>query len=150
MQFKVENYSSCYEEALPLLEDYWHEAELFSKEKELNPNHNYYLQLEQTDMVAVFTVRVEERLVGFAVVVSSPAVESTGAYDGVIDLVYIHPDFRKGAAGLKLMRYIEDVLTGLNFRSLKAGSSTKKDISVLLERRGFSPIETIFEKMLGN
>lgn len=96
----------------------------------------------------IFTVNDEDIVVGF----SSVIVGNHHRYSknvGIVDTVYILPEYRKGFTGVKLLKFIEESLKEDDVQGIFISSSEKRDISKLLDRIGYSRVETTYFKEIG-
>ena len=115
--------------------------------KELCIDWNTYTQLEEMDKLQFFTARIDNKLIGYFVVLIIPPL-TTKEIIGYYDSVYVHPDYRKSKVFLTLLKFVEKCLKEDGIKSVVASSSTKNPIDKLLSRVGYSPIETKHEKVL--
>jgi transketolase C-terminal domain/subunit len=58
----------------------------------------------------------------------------------------LHPDYRKGFMGIKLIKFAEKCLKEDGISVLVINSKTHKPFDAILRRMGYSHIENVFSK----
>lgn len=119
-----------------------------NEEYTLEIDSTIYQILEDKDRLKVFTARFQGKLVGYFSVVIAPDLHYKGKLVAINDVIFLHPDYRKGTAGVKLFKFVEKCLKEDGFKQLQVTYTERFDISSLLLRLGYSKIETKFEKRL--
>jgi GNAT superfamily N-acetyltransferase len=114
----------------------------------LDPDWELYQVLEDNEALKIFTVRSDGKLVGYFSVVISPSLHSKGKFIVANDVIFLHPDHRKGLIGTKLFKFVERCLQDDGFEQLQVTYTERFDISSLLSRLGYIKVETKFEKRL--
>ena len=64
------------------------------------------------------------------------------------DILYLHPDYRKGFAGIKLIKYAEKCIKEDGVSVMTINVKEHKSFGLVLERLNFNPIETVYSKVL--
>ena len=64
------------------------------------------------------------------------------------DVLFLHPDYRKGLAGMKLLKVAEKFLKQDGVSLLVVNTKVHKPFDALLERMGYTHIENNFSKRL--
>lgn len=126
----------------------WKEVGRLHNNFPLDPDWDLYQILEDNDALKIFTVRSEGNLVGYFSVIISPSLHSKGKFVVMNDVIFLHPDYRKGFLGIKLFKFVEDCLRQDGFDQLQVVYTEKNDLSDLLLRQGYDKVETKFEKRL--
>ena len=114
----------------------------------LDPDWELYQILEDNDALKVFTARSDGKLVGYFSVVISPNPHSRGKFIVANDVIFLHPDYRKGFFAAKLFKFVEKCLQDDGYEHLQITYTERFDISSLLSRLGYTKVETKFEKGL--
>lgn len=144
----VEPFSSCIEEAKPLLEQHWAEINV-NGDIPLDPDYTMYPKLERFGMLITYTVRDEGKLVGYAAYITKAHPHYQGHKWALSDIFWLHPSARAQGVGNGLFAFIED---DLRTRGVHVMHTTTKrahpQAGLLLERRGHSMIELGFSKRL--
>ncbi len=66
------------------------------------------------------------------------------------DIFYIDPEYRKGRTGIRLFQFVEESLRGKGLYKLILNSKLHRDVGPIFERLGFTPIETVYSKYIGD
>jgi GNAT superfamily N-acetyltransferase len=134
-------------ESLSILE--WEEVQHDVGDIKFEPDWDLYFLLEERGYLMVFTVRDNKKLVGYFVVTINPNMHSKGNFIVSNDLIFLHPDYRKGFIGLKLFKFVEKCLVESGFTDLYVSTTERNVIDPLMFRMGYSKIETKFVKKIG-
>lgn len=94
------------------------------------------------------TVRHFGRIVGYAFAIVTTHLHRKNTLCGFYDLYWLHPDCRKGWAGVRLLKFTEASLKERGVQRVCIGTKVWYDISLVLERMGYEPTEKIFTKVL--
>ena len=97
-----------------------------------------------SDNVKTFAMRDEDEIVGYCLcfIQEHHHYSKTVAY---LDVVYVQPEYR-GTGSIRFIKYIESSLKELNVEGILQGTTTQKDISSLLKRLGYKPVEVQYFK----
>jgi GNAT superfamily N-acetyltransferase len=137
-------------EARPLLEQHWQEIALNKDKIKLNPDWEVYHSLEQANALKIFTARAEGELVGYFVVMVQPNPHYKDHLFASNDIIYLHPDYRKGRTGLKLIQFAEGCLKEDGVSVLTINTKVHKPFDRVMEFLGFGLIERVYSKYIGN
>lgn len=132
----------------PLLQADWQEIEHNKSIRPLDPDWDMYAKLEANDALRIYTVREGRRLVGYFVVGIVPNLHCKGTHQAAADVIYLHPDYRKGLTGYKLFKFAESSLKQEGFSSLIVTTTEVNPIDPIINRLGYSKVETKYEKVL--
>lgn len=136
-------------EARPLLEEHWQEIALNKEKIRLNPDWERYHCLEDEGLLKIFTAREEGKLVGYFVVVASKGLHYKDHVFAVNDIIYLHPDYRKGRTGIKLIQFAEKCLQQDGVSVLTINTKVHRPFDKLMEFLGFGLIERVYSKYIG-
>lgn len=136
-------------EVRPLLEQHWEEIALNKDRIKLNPDWDAYHLLEQANALKIFTARSEGKLVGYFVVVVQPNLHYKDHLFATNDIIYLHPDHRKGRTGLKLIQFAEKCLKEDGVSVLTINTKVHKPFDKVMEFLGFGLIERVYSKYIG-
>ena len=135
------------EEMKPLFAD--HFAEIQSVQGyPLRPNYEAYLSFETQGLLKVFTVRSETKLVGYSVFFVKRSLHFTDLFEAVHDLLFVHPDYRRGSLGYRFIKWCDDELKSLGVKMVFQNVSYARDFSPLLKRLGYQIIDVIYARRL--
>jgi len=133
-----------------LFDLHWREIALNQEKIALNPDWETYHALEDSGKLQVFTARQSGRLVGYVFTLQSRHLHYKDHIMAITDLIYLHPDFRRGWAASKLFRFVEKCLVADGVSMLTMGMKHHKPFSVILERMGYSPHDVTYSKYIGD
>ena len=136
------------EDIKPLLEKDWLEIEHNKSVRTLDPDWDAYYNIESSNMLRIFTARDNIKLVGYFVVLLIPSLHNKGLVQGVVDIIYLDKEYRKGFTGYKLFKFSEKCLKEDNIKVMHVTTTEVNPIDPILDRLGYSKIETKFEKVL--
>lgn len=132
----------------PLLEEDWQEIEHNKHLYKLDPDWDIYGKLEEQGSLFIFTCRDGSKLVGYFVVVIIPSLHYKGSMIAAADVIFLSKEYRSGLAGYKLFKFAENCLREDGFKTLQVTTTERNPIDPLMERLGYSKIETKFERVL--
>lgn len=133
----------------PLLEEHWQEIALNRDKIKLNPDWEMYHYLESKDLLKIFTAREGDKLVGYFVVVTSYNLHYKDHIFAVNDVIYLHPDYRKGRTGIKLIQFAEKCLQQDGVSVLTINTKVHRPFDVVMKFLGFGLIERVYSKYIG-
>ena len=110
ISFQRELFANCISEAKPLLERHWEELARNKDLFPLDPDYDRYLELEKAGAFFVYTARRDGKLVGYAAYLIHHNLHYRTMLFAESDLFWLAPEERKGVAGLKLLRFVENDL----------------------------------------
>lgn len=133
-------------EIFPLLDE--HEKELNVSGAPLDPLYSRYVKADRLKALAMYTVRDEGELVGYAIywLQRHPHYDLKVAYQ---DILFIRKDCRKGRVGIKLIKLSEKLLKK-DHKCDMVLQHTKhhKSLSSLFEYLGYVEMEKVYSKKL--
>lgn len=82
----------------------------------------------------------EGEIVGYSLfrVENHPHYNRTMAFQ---DVIYIHPDYRKGSTGLRFYKYIEKEISKTEAEAIMVSHTFQKDLGPLFTKMGYTPLE---------
>ena len=150
LQYQVERLKDIYDDLRPLLDMHWEDVALDQETVHLNPNWPLYRTADDTGALHITTARVEDgELVGYAIYLlsSNAHYKQLAVADG--DIFWLHPDHRKGMAGVRLLRKAEEFLIARGVHKILNKVKLHKDVGIVFERLGYTPIERVYAKTVG-
>ncbi len=122
--------------------------ELMSDEKAYKycPNWDRYRELEKQNSLRWISVRDDDKLVGYASVLMHTSMTDSTLIMGVIQDLFLHPDYRKGFAGIEFVKTIENQLRDLGFGEIII--SDRGNRGAIYNRMGYNMSEKIWSKSL--
>ena len=150
IKYQQEFLSQMQSDIEPLLELHWKEIALNQDKIKLNPDWDAYHNLELTGNLKIFTARSGEELVGYFVVMLNNNIHYKDHVFASNDVIYLHKDYRKGFAGIRLIKFAEKCLKEDGVSVLLINTKSHKPFDKVLERLKFKPIERVFSKFIGD
>jgi GNAT superfamily N-acetyltransferase len=145
--YQRERVWDLWEEILPLLFMHWREIAKY-RDIRLNPEVALYNKMDQDGMFVAYTARKDGDLIGYAAYFVRHNMHYRDSLQAVQDVVYLHPEFRQGFAGIRLLKFADEELTKLGVQLVMHHVKIRNDFSPILERMGYQPIETIWGRRL--
>lgn len=144
---KNDLFKNIKDEMLEMLEQHFIEVSPFHGLEKFDPEIKYYDELEASGVLKLFTVYVDEKLVGYNAysVFRHPHVNAQFASQ---DVVYIKPEFRKHGLGSKLLEFSDIMLKQYGVKYVINTVNSAHDYSHLFERQGYKKLDLNFIKGL--
>lgn len=143
--FQVENYADAIDEVkvyYPM-----HYDELASNhEIQLDPDYDAYLRINH--LIHLVTVRDGSKLVGYHLSFVMPHLHYRKSLTATTDIYFLDPAYRKGRAGLDLLKFMEKSLKDIGVERIYMMTKTNLNRGKILERLGYSEKEHIYTKMI--
>ena len=149
MEFATERLVFVKKEMQSLLELHWELIALNKESIKLNPNWAEYVRLDEAGILKLYTARQDGKLVGYFAVTVNTSLHYQEHKFATNDVIFIHPDYRNGSAGYKLIKYAEDQLIQMGVSLMIMNTKIHQPFDKLLERMGFKQIERIYSKYIG-
>lgn len=93
-----------------LLQMHYEEVALNRDRKKLSPKWEDYRALEVIGNFVIYTAREDKKLIGYAAFFVHTHMHYSEFVTAVNDVIFLHPDHRKGSAGYKLIKFADDQL----------------------------------------
>jgi hypothetical protein len=148
MIFERETYDSIVDDIVPLLTDHHTEVEWGQDKIPLNPDLGKYEDMIMSGDCAIFSMREEGELIGYASFFIYEHPHHKGTYFASNDMLYVKPDNR-GRSVPEFISYCEEELAkdGCNVISIsfKAGHNHM----VLMSKSDYEMTEIVYSKHIG-
>ena len=151
IRYQVEKLKDILDELKPLLELHWEEIALNKDKIKLNPDWDSYMKLEEAGILQLVTARETGswQLVGYSVDLVSTSLHYSDHSFAINDVLFIHPDHRKGRVAIGLFAAVEEELknrfVSLHVLHMKVEHSFEK----LADYLGYKKVEYNYSKYLG-
>lgn len=132
---------------LDLFEKHYQEIARY-KDIPLDPDLDVYEGAEAGGMLRCFTMRDCGELVGYALYFVKAHPHYKGSKVATQDVLYVHPAYRKGFAGIRLIRMADERLAAEGVQVVTQHVKTYADFGRVLERLGYEAVETIYMRRL--
>tara|TARA_R110000822_G_scaffold143392_3_gene281635 strand:- start:339 stop:800 length:462 start_codon:yes stop_codon:yes gene_type:complete len=127
---------------------HWDEIALNKDSIKLNPDWDAYNNLECQGKLKIFTAREKGILVGYFFVVLGTNIHYKDHLFASNDILYLHKDYRKGFAGIRLIKFAEKYLKEDGVSVLTINTKVHKPFDKVLERLKFKNVERVYSKYL--
>ena len=144
---KVEGLDTLRPELDALAQEHYREIALYQDRIALAPNWHTYAGLERRGELVSLGVRVEGVLVGYALWVLRTHLHYEGCLTALNDVIYLHPNHRRGRTGLRLIDESEYILKVLGVDHILWHLKPSHDWSNILKRKGYALEEMIYGKV---
>ena len=148
VKFAVEPFSLIYGEALDLLKLHYDEIAPHKDVFRLNPDLEHYRAQEQSGNLCIVTARFEGRLIGYIAMHIRAHTHYKDTLVANDDLHFIHPAYRKGSLGLRLLQAAEQEMVKRKAQVMLLRTKVASNHGVLFERLGYSPLDIVYSKRL--
>lgn len=148
MKAQREIFSEAFPEWIWLVRNAWQELCEYQAEFPMDLDLEAYLRLQEMGKLYLATIRQDGILVGYFLALLGGTLHYRNCLTAQMDMIYIDPRFRSGAAALRLLRFVLSDLRALGIQRVNAGTKTKKDIGRLFRTFGFQPVEITYSRLL--
>ena len=148
MNYQQEFLDQVKDDILVLIDLHYKEIALNQSKVKLNPDWDIYRALENEGRLRIFTARDNDTLVGYFVVVVGVNMHYKDHTFACNDIIYLHKDYRKGFAGIKLIKFAKKCLTEDGVSVLTINTKVHQPFDRVLERLGFNLIERVYSSYL--
>lgn len=148
LAYQVEPYWAVQPELEPLMA--LHHAELAEDQHVMahHVDHEAYREMDDAGGLLTVTVKRDGTLVGYALAFVRKHLHYADVMCGFVDLYYLHPLERRGLAGVKLFRFVEETLRERGAVKVYLSTKLAFDHGTILSRLGFRPSDRVFVKVL--
>jgi GNAT superfamily N-acetyltransferase len=149
LKIQVEKLADVKDECGDLIAAHWREIAVW-QDIPLDPEWVTYETLEKAGMLVIYTVRTDNnKLVGYAVFIMRKHLHYRGHSWALNDIVFVHPDYRDGRIGRKLVRFWEQDLKARGIHvvhvNVKIGHPA---LDLVLRFEKYKTVESGLEKRL--
>lgn len=144
MNYQREAVADILDEMKPLLELHWREIAHY-QDIPLDPDYEFYAT---SPYVRMFTARDLGRLVGYGLFHVSLNKHYMGSRQAVQDILFVHPEYRGGLTGSKLIRFCDEQLRAEGCQVVYQHLKAAHNFGPLLERHGYELMDLIYAKRL--
>jgi|TARA_B110000240_G_scaffold195369_1_gene244848 hypothetical protein len=148
IKYQQEFLSQVQSDIEPLINLHWKEIALNQDNIKLNPDWEAYANLESEGKLKIFTAREGDTLVGYFVTILGRNIHYKDHVFASNDVIYLHKDYRKGFAGIRLIKFAKKCLTEDGISVLTINTKVHQPFDKVLERLGFNLIERVYSSYL--
>jgi GNAT superfamily N-acetyltransferase len=137
------------EEFKSLIELHYQEIALHKDSVPLDPDWDRYAAIDATDNLMIVTARNEKQeLIGYSVFFITPHIHYKSTIVASNDILYLHPDYRKGRVGIRLLKDSETACRHRGVNKILWHIKFAKDFRNILYRLGYLDEDAIVGKIL--
>jgi len=148
--YQQEFLCSCEKEAQELIRLHWEEIATNKETIKLNPDWDLYYALEDRGNLNIYTAREDGRLVGYFVVIVGSNLHYKDHMFAENDILYLHPNYRQGWTGIRLLKFAEKALKEEGVSVIKINTKVHKPFDPLMEWLDYSLTERVYTKYVGD
>ena len=146
--FSRESFALSWADARPLLHKHWIEIAYY-QDIPLDPDVERYQALDDSGKLRIYTARVDNRLVGYAVFFVSLHPHYKTSLQASEDVLYLDPDYRRWHLGSSLIDYAERELAGEGVAAIYQHVKAKHPaLGAILTSKGYELIDLIYGKRI--
>lgn len=149
LDFQVEKWSDCVDDMRWLWPMHWEEVAIDKEQIPLNVWEEAYANAEKKGDLHIVTARDDEKIVGYYFCFVYPHLHYQQSLTAHTDVYFLHPAYRKGDNGTKLIRFMEQSLKELGVERIYTQTKVQNDKSKLFERLGWRRTEIVYSKYIG-
>lgn len=147
----LEDYKFSVESAVQIIDeahDLWqeHHDELVGSHVRFLPDFQKYKAVEKNGNLRVFTARINNKLVGYAVFTVLPHHHRIHVIQAENTLFFITKDHRKGLLASKFIRWCEQQLFDKGVSQISMRTKVKASFGILLKRLKYQEEEVVYMK----
>lgn len=146
--FKKELLYEVVVEVDDLLKLHYEELTANKDRVKLDPVWDDYAALERMGRLAVYSARDGSRLVGYAAFFLNKHIHYAGWLPAINDVLFLHPDYRKGSTGIKLIRFCEQQVKKAGADEIVFHTKQNTVMLKLLDHLGYATKEVVLGKIL--
>lgn len=148
ISIQKEEYLEVIEDIKPLVYEHGSETDLYQEHFTVDPDFEVYSAMDSNGTLQIFTARDEGKLVGYLVffVSNHPHYKNTKYASN--DLLYVHPDYRKGGLIQNLFAFAEEYLKEDGVQVMTFHFKSHMDHPALAEIMGYDRAEVMYSKYI--
>lgn len=148
LTYQVETFDNVLVDMQELITHHYDEIALHKEAIPLDPDWVRYKALADSKVLFITTVRDDNKLIGYAWFFITNHIHYKSTTVAANDVLYLHPDYRKGMTGIKLIKFSESELTKLGVTKAVWHIKFHKDFRNILYRMGYEDEDAIVGKIL--
>ena len=148
LTYQKENLSELRPELEQLLPGHWKEMARDQDYVPLNVAWAKYYALEAIGAIHMITARDRGELVGYHLTIVTPHLHSEDVLHGLVDYLYLLPEYRQGRNGINLIKFAEQDMISLGVKKIVTGVKLHHDHGIILKRMGYEPSDMIYTKVI--
>lgn len=148
MKYQQEFLDDVRGEVEALIQDHYDEVYPVRDVFDWDMDWDSYEKLEEHGLLKIFTARDNGELAGYLWVLITPNLHSKGSVLACDDGLFVVKGYRGKSVAKDLIQFTETCLKEDGVKVFHVVGTTEKPIDVLMQRMGYTAIETKFQKVL--
>lgn len=145
--FQQESLYEIIDEVDELLQLHYTELTHHKHVVKLKPMWHRYGALEEMGLFVVYTARDDARLIGYSAFFVNQHLHYEDLTIGINDVLFLHPEWRKGLTGIRLLKFSELELKKLGVHKV-TWHCKDNGLDVILKRLGYKHEEVVMGKII--
>jgi GNAT superfamily N-acetyltransferase len=148
IEFGVEGFDQARSEIKGLISLHYEEIALNKEVIPLDPDWDRYKTLIANKLAYLITARDDGKLIGYSIFFVTNHLHYKSTLYANNDLLYLHPNYRKGMIGPRLIQYSEQFLKALGVSKILWHVKFNKDFTRILHHMGYVDEDIIVGKII--
>lgn len=150
IQYNEEQIKDIRNELEPLIIEHWKEIAIHQDKIKLNPDWEKYELISDLGILRCFTARENGRLIGYFIVFAQPHLHYVDHVFASNDVIYIDKKYRSTGVGANMILHVEKELKQSGVSVLVVNMKCHAPFDPLMEGLGFTNIERVYSKFIGD
>ncbi len=147
-KYGIERFIDCKNEIEGLLVEHYAEVRLHKTEIALNYNPEHYQNLDNLGTLHLMIARLDDKIIGYHCSFLQYDIHSKDNLLAVVDNYFLQSDYRKGFAGIRLIRAAELSLKQRGVMKIYCSATKHLNTRKVFEYLNYFEEEIIFSKLL--
>jgi len=148
IKYQEEQIEDILEEMKPMLVKHWEELANYKDIRPLDVDWDNYIDLNRLLYIRVFTVRDNNKLIGYASFYISNNLHYKSWRHAANDVYYLDQAYRKNGLGIKMFEEVETWLKDMGVKSVVVMDKVDHSHQKFFNNMGYKLIEQNYEKVL--
>jgi GNAT superfamily N-acetyltransferase len=145
---QLEDLKEVLPELIDLLDSHYEELTLNKDRVKLNPVWSRYFAMVEENKFFAIIARDENKPIGYAGFILDQHLHYADLIVAANDVLFIHPDYRKGMFGVKFLKFCEKTMKDLGAMKLTWHIKHSNDFRPILNRMKYEDEDIISGKFL--
>ena len=130
-----------------VMQEHWVTINDLAGNHAFQPDWSEYEAIEDIGLLLCVIARKDHDVIGYITVMIAPSLHCKGVRDALMDLVYIRESERKGWAGMRLFKEMENLLMDYGIKRFYTTCKEYMDLRPIYERMGYEFEEYVYKKV---
>jgi GNAT superfamily N-acetyltransferase len=148
LHIKKESVAGKFETLAPLLRAHWCDLATNKELMVLKPDESRYLCLEKAGVLHCLFMYNDDKLIGYSANLLGPHLHYADLICLMNDVIFVDPEFRRGGAGLKLIRATEVMGRVLGAKFITFHGKPDTVLTGVMPRIEYDVQDVVFSKAL--